>query len=357
MLIHVRYFIIKYIKAFALIGFTITCLMWVSQAMKLLYVITKGVSLFEFVELVLLILPSLLFSILPIITLITTLFVYNNFKENKQILALQTSGLSDVQLVKPAIIASLCITILSLIISSYILPLSYKKLRFRLNDLKSNYISNIIESRKFNQISYYATIYTDYHDGNGNLNGIIIFDKKSPEGQTILYAKSGNFSHRDKKIYFELDEGLRQSYDKNLNPQNMNFDKLFVEIDAGSQDTESGKKKLLEMFLSDMLWPSEDLDVQRQRRLRAEGHMRIIWPIYSLAFTIITLSYFIKIKYSRKTQWSAIIMSIIPAIILSLLHLALQKFAITNNYIIIISYFNLLSAISYGIYRLKYTFK
>ena len=61
-----QYIIKNILLPFVIITFSITILVWITQVLKLLYLIDKGVDPIHFLRTIVLILPSLLFVLLPI---------------------------------------------------------------------------------------------------------------------------------------------------------------------------------------------------------------------------------------------------------------------------------------------------
>ena len=89
------------------------------------------------------------------------------------------------------------------------MPLSYNNLKQGLSDFRESYVSNIIDTRTFNQISKHSNIYVDYKNSDGSLDGVVLFDNKVPEHRTILFAKKGRVLTSGQHITeFELIDGL-----------------------------------------------------------------------------------------------------------------------------------------------------
>lgn len=331
----------------------LTTLVWLTQMMRLLYLLDKGIAIIDFLNLVILIVPSLLFSVMPLITLLSVLFVYNRFREERQIIAFYNAGLDDFEIARPALIISIIITIFSLFLSAYLMPISYNTLKNRLSELRNNYISNVIDTRKFNQISKHNTIYIDSKDSQGNLEGVIIFDNTVENSKSVLFAKYGNVYTNKDEIQFELSDGLRQAYDSNNNITRMNFNNLTIRIANDNTGVTRRSRTSLELYINEMLFPSSELSDAKQDRLIAEGHGRIIWPLFNFVFVFLTLGFFLKIKFSRNFSWQSIILCLVPAFLVAFIHFTLQKYSYSNTKIIYLCYANLLLCIIFSIWQLK----
>lgn len=352
-MIYSKYVIRIIFPALIIITMVLTTLVWITQIMKLLYLLDKGVSAMDFLGVVVLIIPSLLFSVMPMVTLIAVVSTYSKLKEERQIIVLKNSGLDDFSIAKPALIIAAIITVFSFFLSAYLMPLSYNTLKNKLSFMRNNYISNIIDVRKFNQISKYYTIYIDKKDSNGNLEGIILFDNSVQNSKSVLFAKYGNVYMGKEEMQFELSDGVRQAYDSNDNITRMHFDNLTVKIASDVSEVTGRTRNSLELYINEMLFPDAELDQEKQMRLIAEGHNRIIWPLFNFIFVFLTLSFFLKIGFHRHFQWKPILLCLIPALVATFIHFTLQKYSYSNLDIIYLCYGNILLCIIFSIWQLK----
>ena len=94
------------------------------------------------------------------------------------------------------------------------MPLSYNNMKQELGNFREGYLLNIINERTFNQISKHSNIYVDRKNSDGTLSGIVLFDNKTPEKRTIIFAKNAKIVVSTPNITeFELSDGMRHSYD------------------------------------------------------------------------------------------------------------------------------------------------
>ncbi|MCC8484007.1 MAG: LptF/LptG family permease, partial [Rickettsia endosymbiont of Labidopullus appendiculatus] len=89
MLIYKRYIIRNIVPSLVLIIFSVTSLVWITQILKMLYLIDKGIKAQDFLNLIILIIPSLLFILLPFATIVAVIYTYNALSERRQIIILQ----------------------------------------------------------------------------------------------------------------------------------------------------------------------------------------------------------------------------------------------------------------------------
>lgn len=352
MLIYKKYIIKNIIPPLVIIIFSMTTLVWITQILKFLYLIDKGIKISHFFSLIILILPSLLFILTPLATTIAIIYTYIHLSEKRQIIILQNLGLNNFKLATPALLVATIITLFSYYISTSLLPLSYNKLKTDLNFMKNNYSSTLITEKIFNQISKDVTVYFDSKLDNETMVGLIIFDNRKPDNQAIIFAKSGNIKTYSDGSIFELDHGTRQAYDHNNNLTNLNFDFLVIEL-ANKIDiskVSNNRRETNEYYIQELLNPDDTVDEQRKIKLIAEGHQRLIWPMYNFILVLISLSIFLRQPYNKKSHLKQIFITISLVTVIAYLHFTLQNHASKNLIYIFACYANAVGAIILSMY-------
>ena len=355
MLIYKKYIAKTILYPFIALSFVLTSLVWITQILKLLYLLEKGVKLIDFLSLIILIIPSIFFMISPFISVLAIIYIYSKLQENRQLIILRIAGLSNFSLAKPALLIVICITMVSYYISLYLMPLSYSKLKDDLNNFRQNYVStNIIEAKVFNQISQDFTIYLDKKNVDGTLEGVILFDNRIPKDRTVLFAKTSKIITHDSIPLFELRQGFRQSFDNNQNITKLYFDQLLIAIKNDDPDKNDRSKTSLELYVPEMLQPINNLPEESKRRLIVDGHQRLIWPSFNYALVLLALSMFLTTnKDSRKSNIKQMIYTFLPLVIVAYFHFTLQKAAYKEGTYIFACYLNIFLCIVFSIWKIN----
>lgn len=335
------------------ITFTITLVtfIWVTQVLKLLYLLDKGIRIVDFLKLITLVIPSLFFMISPLISVFAIIYTYNRVQESRELVILQASGLSNYSIARPALVFCALVTLLSFYTSFHLMPISYNKLKSELASFRERYISTIIDERTFSQISKNITIYFNKKNSNKVLEGIILFDNEFPERRSILFARNGKVIVEGNNMLFYLQDGFRQDYDKNNNLTTLNFEKLLVEVKNDNPDTASRSRTSLELFIDEMLWPEQNLGAERKAKLRIDAHQRISWPLFNFCLPFLALSIFLSYPYSRKYSIKLFGFTFFPLIVVTYLHFAIQKISYQHPDAIYLCYLNLLLGIAFSIWQ------
>src|ERR1700722_11536232 len=117
-------------QAAVLITLSLTSIIWLTQALRFIdFIVNRGISFVSFLELTLLLIPSLMLFVIPFAFLCAALYVYYRLMMDSELLVLSGAGLSRFQIALPAIRIALIGTLFSYCISLYILPVSYHEFK------------------------------------------------------------------------------------------------------------------------------------------------------------------------------------------------------------------------------------
>lgn len=354
MLIYNRYIINTILPVILTVGAVSISLILIIQTMSFLGYLDKGMDIISFFKLMSYLIPYLFFIASPLVSVISTLYVYANLQEERQLIILKSSGLDNFKLAKPALTIAVIVSIVSFFISFYLLPKSYGALKYQVNYFKDTYVSNIIEEKSFNQISKFLTLYVEKKLSNNELSGIALFDSKNENEKTVLMAKKGEIIRtQEGATSFILSNGERHTYDSNNNLTRLAFDKLSVELETDSPKDKRYNKTSSELFLSELLWPDKNLPIHKQHRLITEGHLRIVWPMFNFAYVLITLSIFLRYHNPRKVEIKQYIYPFIPVLLSSYYHFTIQKIIYLNPDYLFLCYLNIVICIIFGMWQIK----
>jgi lipopolysaccharide export system permease protein len=342
MLIYQRYIAGSAIGPFLTTAFVVTGIIWITQILRFLYLIDNGLKLTDFLSIIVYIVPSILFTILPFITLFALIYSYHHLNLGKQLIILKNAGLSNKRLTAPAFWFCSLILIFSYLISGYLMPVTYTKLQGKLTAAKNIFSANLINEKEFTSISKDIALYTAKYSAGGLLQGVILFDNNNGE-QVIIFAKKGKFTlEAGGNLILELQEGSRQSYDTNHNLTKLYFEDLVILLQEKNGDSTSNyrRRNLKEYFIGELLFPKGDLLQKKKNELIAEGHQRIIWPLYIVILSILALSILLNAPYSKKhSDFFSILVAIGLSIIVTYLHFTFYNMSTSNLNFIYCSYF------------------
>ncbi|WP_331255516.1 LPS export ABC transporter permease LptF [Candidatus Bealeia paramacronuclearis] len=307
------------------VAVVLTCVVWLAQSLRFVEMVAnKGVSATLFFQMVFFLLPNLIIIVLPISALIGVLFIYNKLASDHELMVMQGSGVSAFQLLKPALFLALLLTILLYGFTLYLLPLSFSKFKDLEVSLKNETSASMMQPGEFNTFGKY-TFFARTRTTNGVLQGLVVYDGSNPEKPATLLSERGFAIEEEDGFRMILQNGNRQEKSpKTGKPSILYFDKYTIVVKKPESTAKSRAIKPYERFLGDLFTPLDPtLSENSKLQLWAEGHNRIITPLYAFAFTLIGAACLLSGHYNRRGRSGKILMAGVAACFLQIMTLIL----------------------------------
>lgn len=308
----------------------LTFAIWLTQSLRFIdYIVNRGLPASSFLAFVALLLPSFLGIVLPIAAFCAVVFVYNKLTQDSELIVLRAAGLSHMQLARPALVLGVLVTLLVYSISLYFLPVSYRAFRELQLSLRNDYSTVLLQEGVFNTLGEAITVYVRSRTGDGELLGILVHDGRNPNRPVTMMAERGALIQTDTGPRVVMVNGNRQEIDRKSGQLSLlYFDRHTIEIAQLQENIHTRWREPRERFLPDLLDPSEQGEDLRQRdKLIAEGHYRIVAPLYSLTFIIVGLAALLSGEFNRRGQTRRILVAILCVAVLEGVSLSLHELA------------------------------
>lgn len=130
---------------------------------------------------------------LPLAILLASLMTFGNLGEYLELTALKSSGVPLQRIMMPIFIFASCLAVASFLFADYILPISTRKARTLLHDIRRKRPElNIQAGTFYNGIDGFSIKITDKDPETNRLEGIYIYDHREGIGNTaVIHADSG----------------------------------------------------------------------------------------------------------------------------------------------------------------------
>lgn len=297
-----RYLTSKVAGYFLVIATILICLVWFSKAVTFIKFITeKGIKLWDFLYLFILVLPWLMMLIIPISLFIAALISYGRMNVSNEITILKNSGINKFLLSKPIIWVGLTCSILCYSISLYFMPLSNKELRLAKNNFQDNYENIVISPGIFETLNS-LTIYVKDRNYENELFGVLIYDGRNAEYALTISSRYGKLD-KNKTVLLHLSEGTVQKYNFSTRKSEiLKFDQYVVNLTDDEQKSTNFRWKAQERFIWELLNPENGSSEEDIKRYRAEIHKRLTYPLFSLILSLIAAAFILKGQFSRRSN-------------------------------------------------------
>lgn len=339
---HYIAYIGKYLGGTALIvAFSLTSIVWLTQALRFIdFIVNRGVSAFTFLKLTALIIPSLLFVVLPLTLFIAVMFIYTRLMSDSELVVLQNAGLSRFQISKPVLLAGLAATLFAYFISFYALPTTYRQFKDMQSFLRDNYASLLLQEEVFNTPVEGMTVFVRERDQQtGLLKGILVHDNRDTENPVTMMAQQGQLEQTRQGPRFLLYQGNRQEM-RDGKLSFLKFDNYTIDLSFYTNKVSKRDRKPEELFIGE-LFTEADHNAERRGELLAEAHQRIIWPLYNLALALFAAATLLTGQFNRRGNWQRITWASFAAVGIIGIGMSLQNVISGTPALIPLVYLNL----------------
>ena len=341
---------------FLLVVFSLLSMLWLTQSLRFVEMVTKkGLPVKLFVELTSLLMPQLYFLISPIALFIAVLFVYNRMLADRELVIMQSAGISPFKNATGAIFMGLVLTFIGFYVQNVTIPAAEKDFRELEWEVKNNVSHLMFREGEFNNVKN-MTIFIQKHEADGSVSGILVSDEHDPNKKVNLSAQKGRIVYTDDGPRIILLNGSRQEVDLN----NSSFTSLAFQrymVDLGTFGKNGIKEpSVRELKLKELLNANSNsaLTDQQKRKYLVEGNRRLIVPWYNLVFALLGCTGLLIGNFNRRGQTKIISLSVALMIIIQGLDLILTNLCGKYLYFLPLLYLNCLIPLCLSVYLLLF---
>lgn len=316
-----RYFSKQLIGIFVMLLMILAGLSWMVQIMSMMkFLMNYGIKTSSFIGMTMLMLPFIISIIIPFVTFITVLFIYNKLISDNEIVVMAASGYSPSRIARPGLVLAGILTIAHLILSTWIVPMTQSKfydtqwnLRYGLAHLK-------LQESAFTEMSKGLVVYVNKVAGH-NLSQIMLSDSRKEKSKMVIFAEQGQLVSTVHGLSIVMTNGsLNISGNGNVTGTFDNFD-MDLSINEKKANYSSRVRSLSTKSLLKSL--REDLTKKQRKSATAELCTRFLSPIMNLILAALCLTVLLRSSLLRRRTSFApavavVMMSVIMATFMSL---------------------------------------
>lgn len=312
-----RYLFFQQAVAMIFVTLGLTCAIWLTQSLNLIkLIINRGLSLFSFIEFTVLLLPTFMLIILPIALFLSVLFTYNKLTNDREIVVMRAGGLSHMALAWPGIALAIIVTIISYGISLYLMPVSFRQFKVAEFAMRHEYSALLLQDGAFNSVTDKITIYVRERRADQALLGILVQDNRVPDKPVTMMAERGVMLKTEEGPRIVMFNGSRQELDRKTGKVKLLlFDRWSFSIDWLGNSNRGRWREPNERFVEELLWPGDSAGEKYYRKkFIAEGHNRLVAPLYSLVFVLVALAGLLTGEFNKRGQTRRVLLTVLLAV-------------------------------------------
>lgn len=342
-----KYILRELVGAMLFVTFALTGVVWLSHSLRFVdLIVNRGLSIGTFFHFTLLLMPTFLSVILPFALFCAVVYTYHRLTIDSELVVLRAAGLSQIALARPALILAGVVTLVCYSIMLYFMPLGFREFRDRYVVIRGDYTQILLREGTFNKIVKGITVYVRTSQSNGELRGILVHDNRDPNSPVTMMAERGALVRSPDGPRLLLINGNRQEVDANgRSLRLLTFDRNIFDLSnlAGAKGPRWRKPR--ERYMHELLGPLDsERDITHLAELRAEGHQRLVAPLFSVVFALIGLAATLAGKHSQRGRVPRILLGAGAVIVFQVLALALGDLIVDRPLLTPLLYFSLIVA-------------
>lgn len=304
----------------------LTGLAWMVQIMSMMrFLLNYGVELDNFLGLTALMIPFIVSIILPFVTFIAVMFVYNKLISDNEITVMAASSLSPWQIARPAIVFAVVLCALHLMLNLWLVPVSQARFYNVQWNLRYGMAHMKLQESAFTQLSSGLVAYVDRVAGH-DLSQVMMSDMRDPNAPITIFAEKGKLIATDRGLAIVMDNGSLQARGDAITTGT--FDTFDMDLNITEKGGQSSFRVRRESTPA-LMRVAFNAESQKQHKLiLSELSTRFLGPMMNLVLALICTVVLLRSSLLRRRA------SFAPAAAIAAMGLAMAAFMSLSNMIV-----------------------
>jgi lipopolysaccharide export system permease protein len=327
-----RYLLAQLVRTTIAVTVTLVGIVWLFQTIRILeLVVSRDGPFLDFIIMSITVIPLWLTIAFPISAFIAITWVFQRTIADRELLVMQASGRSTLQLARAPIMLAIGVTAILVLNSTVVLPFSfgiYKEMQFK---LRNSIPAVLLREGVFIDVVDGMTMLIGEKTEDGMARDIFLHDERAPDKTITITAKYGKFVNQDGVPAVILQNGVRNEVNQNGDASaSLLFETHSVII---SSDTQPSQERLTfdmnEDSIRNLLNPETSPAPRYFNQRRAEGHYRIISPLLGFVLVMTAACSVLCGQIRRDTLFRRTVLNIGAAIIIISMMVSTRSLTIT----------------------------
>ena len=292
---------------------TLTAIIWVTQALKQLDLMTsKGQTILVFLTVTGLGLPFLTAVIAPVALFASVLYCLNKLNGDSELVVMSASGISTTRLLLPflALFTLVFLGVAALYIE--IMPRSFQAIQSLTARVHADFIANFARPGAFTELEAGFVFHYRERANDGSLRGVFIEDRRDPTAISTYIAEVGEIVEKEGETYLLLLKGSTQRPRASGDSAIITFDDYAIDLSEfirkGDAIRRPRERSTWQLMAPDAQEPGQ---AQLAGQLRAELFDRFASPLYAFAAGLIAFAALGEARTTRQGRGWAILSAVL----------------------------------------------
>ena len=320
-----RYFTRQLIAIFIMLLLVLTGLAWMLQIMSMMkFLLNYGVELTSFLGLTILMVPFIISIIIPFVTFIAIIFVYNKLISDNEITVMAATGLSPRQIARPALILAVVLTILHFVLNVWIVPRTQSMFYSTQWNLRYGLAHMKLQESAFTQITDGLVVYVDKVSGH-DLSQVMLSDMRDQDAPITIFAEKGKLVSTTRGLSIVMTNGSLQASGDTLTTGT--FDSFDMDLNVADKEGENSfrvRRVPTWILIKSVL----DAPNEKQHKMvLAELSSRLFGPIMNLILAALCATILLRSSLLRRRA------SFAPAVAVAAMAIVMSLYMSASNMI------------------------
>jgi lipopolysaccharide export system permease protein len=265
-------------------------IVWVTQALASINLVTdSGQSIFAFLRLATLILPSVIPIILPFALVIGVSQTLTVMNADSELTVLNSAGASRMTIIRPVMILAVAMSFVSFAVDNFVEPYSRTAVRKMIATAHADMLSSVVQENTFRKITDGLYVQVAQRRNGGVLEGLFVADTRDPRFELVYYAREGAVDENSSALVMKDGEVHRKLPDGNVSIIKFDsyaFDLADLTQSVGKSNIRAKDRDLIYLFDPD---PNDPQYQRNPGSFTAEIHRRFTEWLFPAVFGLIAL--------------------------------------------------------------------
>ena len=265
-------------------------IVWVTQALTSVNLVTdSGQSIFAFLKLATLILPSVIPIILPFALVIGVSQTLTVMNADSELTVLNSAGSSRTTIIRPIMILAVAMSLVSFAVDNFVEPYSRMAVRKMIATAHADMLSSVVQENTFRKVTDGLYVQVAERRNGGVLHGLFVADNRDPRFEMVYYAREGAVDEKSSALVMKDGEVHRKLPDGNVSIikfESYAFDLADLTQSTGTSNIRAKDRDLPYLFNPD---PEDPQYKNNPGSFTAELHRRFSEWLFPIVFGLIAL--------------------------------------------------------------------
>lgn len=320
-----KYFLRQLTAIFFMLLMVLTGLSWMVQIMSMMkFLLNYGVDLGSFLGLTALMIPFIMSIVVPFVTFIAVIFIYNKLISDNEITVMASTGMSPKQIAKPALLLAGVLTVLHLVLSVWLVPVSQSKFYDTQWNLRYGMAHMKLQEGAFTELNDGLVVYVDKVSGH-DLAQVMLSDKRDTDTWQTIFAEKGKLISTTRGLSIVMTNGSLQSTGNSMVTGTFDtFDMDLNIVDKGDNTSFRVRRVPTSVLIKSVF---DSPDIKRHKTVLTELANRILMPFMNLVLAALCVCILLRSSLLRRRA------SIAPAVAVAAMAVAMALFMSGANMI------------------------